>query len=51
MPHHVLQHACTHDADTPQALGPLGEARLGGEEDPEGHQCVVVRLVHTGRGS
>ena len=29
--------ACTHDAGTPKSLGrgPLGEARLGGEEGPE----------------
>jgi len=31
----VLHQACTHDAGTPKALGPLGEARLGGEEGPE----------------
>ena len=35
MPHHVLQHDCTHDAGTPEALGPLGEAHLGGEEGPD----------------
>ena len=33
----VLHQACTHDAGTPKSLGrgPLGEARLGGEESPE----------------
>ena len=31
----VLHQACTHDAGTPKALSPLGEARLGAEEGPE----------------
>jgi hypothetical protein len=36
VPHHVLQQrAHTMLALTPEALGPLGEARLGGEEGPE----------------
>ena len=31
----VLYQACTYDASTRKTLGPLGEARLGGEEGPE----------------